>query len=307
MNRREFLKQNARSALILTAGVFGLTIPGINGLLAAGIPDIGVVKGPRKSATRAAVELIGGIKSVVKPGDRVLIKPNMSFASSPRQATNTSPEVIREVVAMCKEAGAGKIMVLDHTLGPAEACISRSGIRDAVNGIESNLVHSVNADNLYKEMIIPNAKVTKRMQFLKEALRCDTLIAVPTAKSHSSTGVSLSMKGMMGLIWDRGSMHWQNLNVGIVDICTILKADLTVIDGSRVLSTNGPRGPGKVLTENTIIASRDMVAADAYAVSAFVWYGKKFKPRQVGHILEAHQRGFGRMDLENLNIKRISL
>jgi uncharacterized protein (DUF362 family) len=54
----------------------------------------------------------------------------------------------------------------------------------------------------------------------------------------------------------------------------VLKADLTVIDATRVLSTNGPRGPGKVLKEDTIIASKDMVAADAFAVARFQWYGK---------------------------------
>ncbi len=72
-----------------------------------------------------------------------------------------------------------------------------------------------------------------------------------------------------------------------MDLCTQLKADLTVIDGSRVLSTNGPGGPGKVIKQDTIIASDDMVAADACAVASFEWYRKRFKPRQVKHILEA--------------------
>lgn len=85
------------------------------------------------------------------------------------------------------------------------------------------------------------------------------------------------------------------------------KADLTVIDGSRVLSTNGPNGPGKVLKENTIIASRDMVAADACAVESFTWYGRKYHPRQVKHIREAHRRKLGRMDIENLFIKTITI
>jgi len=50
-----------------------------------------------------------------------------------------------------------------------------------------------------------------------------------------------------------------------------------------------------------------MVAADACAVSMFEWYGRRFKPRQVGHILEAHKRGLGRMDVENLIIKTMTL
>ena len=66
-------------------------------------------------------------------------------------------------------------------------------------------------------------------------------------------------------------------------------------------------GQGKVLKKDTVIASKDMVAADAYAVSLFEWYGKRFKPGQVRHIREAHKRGLGRMDVENLNIKAITL
>ncbi len=147
-----------------------------------------------------------------------------------------------------------------------------------------------------------------RTEVMKEVLKSDVLIAAPVAKSHSATGVSLSMKGMMGLNYDRGVMHRKkHLHTSIVDLCTVLKADLTVIDGTRVLSTNGPHGPGKVLKKDTIIASKDMVAADAYAVAAFEWYGKRFKPRQVRHILEAHKRGLGRMDVENLNVKAIDL
>ncbi len=305
MDRREFLKYQAKGALWLAAGTSGLMLP--KTILATGTPDVVSVKGKTAAATRAAVEMLGGIKSVVKPGSRVVIKPNMSFSSPPEQATNTNPEVIREIIAMCKEADASKILILDHTLAPGEACMERSGIRKASESIERNIVFAVNDSNLYQDVNVPNATSTHKTQILKEVLKSDVLIAAPVAKSHSSTGVSLSMKGMMGLIWDRNTMHWKNLHSGIVDICTVLKADLTVIDGSRVLSTNGPRGPGKVLNEKTIIASKDMVAADAYAVSKFTWYGKKFKPRQVKYILEAHKRGLGRMDLENLVIKDITI
>jgi uncharacterized protein (DUF362 family) len=78
-----------------------------------------------------------------------------------------------------------------------------------------------------------------------------------------------------------------------------------VIDATRVLTTNGPGGPGKVITPKTVIASRDMVAADATAVAMFEWYGKKMEPRQVKHIKLAHERGLGRMDIQNLNTRKV--
>ncbi|MBW2623800.1 MAG: DUF362 domain-containing protein [Deltaproteobacteria bacterium] len=306
MDRRDFLKNQLRGALLVGLGATGLIVP--KRALAAATPDVAVVKGNRIKAVRAAVDLMGGMKEYVKPGNRVLIKPNMSFSARPKIATNTHPEVVRELAVMCREAGASKILVLDHTLQSPERCIKNSGIYDALKDIDEGMVKAVNTRRLFKEVSIPDGEALDETSVMTEALKSDVLIAAPTAKSHSATGVSLSMKGMMGLIYNRRIMHWAvDLDESIVDLCTVLKADLTVIDASRVLSTNGPGGPGKILQGNTIIASKDMVAADACAVSLFEWYGRRFKPGQVAHIKLAHERGFGRMDLENLNIKNITV
>ena len=305
ISRRDFIKNQTRNGLFLTAAANGLFLPQLS--FALSTPDIGVVKGEATAATRAAVDLIGGIKSIVKKGQRVLIKPNMSFTRSPEDASNTNPEVVKTIAIMCKEAGASKVMILDHTLAPGKACIQVSGIGPACREIDENMVRAVNNPSFYKQVNISKAKSLTKTDVVKEALKADVLIAVPVAKSHSATGVSLSMKGMMGLIYDRSIMHRMDLNETIVDLASLLKADLTVIDGTRVLSTGGPGGPGNVLKKDTIIASRDMVAADAYAVSAFEWYGKKFKPTQVKHIRLAHERGLGRADIENLSIKTIAI
>lgn len=305
ISRREFLKRQAQSGLMLAGTASGLLAPNLG--LALTAPDIGVAKGSPQAAVRAAVDLIGGMGSVVKKGDRVLIKPNMSFPRTPDQASNTHPEVVRTVAAMCKEAGASKITVLDHTLAPGKVCVKTSGIGPACDTLGSGMVHAINNAAFYKEVDIQKAKSLTRTDVAKEFLKADVLIAVPVAKSHSATGVSLSMKGMMGLIRDRGVMHRMDLNETIVDLASLLKADLSVVDATRVLSTGGPGGPGKVLTPDTVIVSKDMVAADAYAVSAFEWYGKKFKPAQVRHIRLAHERGLGRADIENLNIKTLAL
>jgi uncharacterized protein (DUF362 family) len=305
MNRRDFLKAQLHGSLWLSAGAAGLIRP--TTVLAAPVPDLAVVKSAPGPATRAAVELLGGMGAFVKAGARVVVKPNMSFTSPPEAATNTHPHVVREIVAMCKEAGASSVLVLDHTLGPPRLCLERSGIEDAVGTIDKDIVFSINDGDLYRDTPIAGGKRMARTEIPAEVLRADVLIAVPVAKSHSSAGVSLSMKGMMGLVHDRWVMHRRGLDACIVDVCTVLKADLAVIDASRVLTTGGPRGPGKVIAEHTVIASSDMVAADAHAVNSFEWYGKRFKARQVGHIREAHARGLGRMDVENLAIESLTL
>jgi len=306
MNRREFLKYQLQGMFWLAAGGSGLFLPKAG--MAGAQPDVAVVKGERAAAARAAVELRGGMQRFVKPGSRVVIKPNMSFARPPEAGTNTSPEVVRELAIMCKEAGAASVLIPDNVLHMEEACLTRSGIRDACAAIDPNMVKAISSPHLFQETVIPNAHDIPRTDIMKAVLKSDVLIAAPTAKSHSSAGVSLSMKGMMGLIYDRGVFHGRyDLDASIVDLCTVLKADLTVIDASRVLSTGGPQGPGKVIRADKIIASADMVAADATAVSLFEWYGRRFKPSQVNHIRLAHKRGLGCMDIENLDTRRLTV
>ena len=305
MDRREFLNKPAKGAFLVGAGLSTGLISPVS--LAASTPDVALVKGDPGPATRAAVEMLGGMGSVVKKGNRVVIKPNMSFASSPDVGANTHPLVVQAIATMCWEAGASSVLILDHSLAPGVLCLERSGVKAAAASVKEDMVFMVNDADHYSDVKIEHGKNLKETEIAKSVLRADVLIAAPTAKSHSGAGVSLSLKGMMGLIYDRGSLHWKGLDSCIVDLCTVLKADLSVIDGTHVLSTGGPRGPGKVMNENKVIASRDMVAADAQAVAEFTWYGKKFQPRQVGHIREAHKRKLGRMDIENLGVERLAL
>jgi uncharacterized protein (DUF362 family) len=303
MNRRSFLKYQAAGMLWTIGAPF--MFPGR--LFAQEKTDIAVVNGEIQAAVRKSVEMLGGISKFVKKGDRVVIKPNMSFAVSPERASNTHPLVAKTVAAMCKEAGAARVLVLDNPLAPAEQCLEASGIYAACESLEKDMVHMVSNPGSFKEVGIPNGRTLKTTDVMKEVLSADVLIAAPVAKSHSGAGVSLSMKGMMGLIRDRSTMHRRGLHETIVDLVSLLTPQLVIIDATRVLTTGGPGGPGKVIEPKTIIAAADMVAADAYAVSAFEWYGKTYAPSQIKHIRLAHERGLGRMDIENLNVKKTSV
>ena len=305
ISRRRFLQWQAKSALLVLGGA-GLLVPGRG--LAGTEPDIAVATGSPAAATRAAVELLGGMPGFVRTGHKVVIKPNMSFAHDPDMATTTHPEVVRTLAAMCLEAGAAQVRVLDNPLSTAELCLERTGIRDACRPLGRDIVQERSGARHFQEVEIPQGTSMRRTDVVKDVLEADVLIAAPVAKHHGSTGVSLSMKGMMGLIQNRSVMHWRyNLHESIVDLCTVLKADLTVIDATRALTTNGPGGPGEVVRPRAVIASRDMVAADATAVSMIPWYGRSLAPRQVKPIRLAPERGFGRMDIENLRTDRVEV
>lgn len=312
-DRREFLKMG----LITTAAVVAsgpAAILGSEMSLAQdtghSAPDLVISHGRNPDTiTRAAVDALGGMKRFVKPGARVVIKPNMSFASGPQSAANTHPAVVGEIAKMCSEAGASRILILDNVLHQAQDCLSRSKIPEQCEPVPKTAVHVLKGRRLFREVKVDNGKAIKSLEVATDVLDSDVLIAVPVGKSHAASGVSLSMKGMMGLIFDndRRAFHSRNLHDCIVDMVTVIKPHLVVIDGTRILTTGGPGGPGQVVPLNLVIASTDMVAADAQMVALGTWYGKKFQPSQVKHISGAAARGLGRMDLDKLNIQNITV
>jgi uncharacterized protein (DUF362 family) len=297
ISRRQFLMATAAGAAI---GLVGNPVF----LNAADEPDLAVISGEPLAAARKALEVLGGISRFVKHGQRVVIKPNMSFAKSPDFAATTHPMVVVAVARACMEAGAREILVLDHTLQRAELCLDRTGIRDAckqhVPGVH---VLALQDRKFFQEIRIPQGKVLNRVEVLKDILDNTALISVPVAKSHSSTGVSLGLKGLMGLIWDRGSFHYQfDINQGIADLATVIRPRLTILDATRALASGGPGGPGDVRKPNLVVAGADPVAVDSYGAGIVPWYGRNFKGRQVEHLLIAHQRGLGQIDVEKLKI-----
>lgn len=308
-NRRDFLKTGlAATAAVVAGGPGALFLP--EEVSAQDFPYISVVHGLDASAiTRASVEALGGMKRFVKPGNKVVIKPNMSFASGPERASNTDPKVVREVALMCSEADASRISVLDNVLNSPKDCLKLSQIPAYLKDIPNTSVNIVQNQRFFREVTMSHeCRQLKSMQAVSEVLDADVLIAVPVGKSHSSSGVSLSMKGMMGLIYDRLSFHGRyDLHDAIVDMCTVLKPQLVVTDATRILSTGGPGGPGKIIPLNLVIASADMVAADAQMVALGTWYDRKIQPNQVRHIRLAAERGLGRMDLDKLNVKTVRL
>jgi uncharacterized protein (DUF362 family) len=296
MTRRQFLKATAAGVALGIAG---------RSLVSHAVEeyDLAVISGEPVTATKKALEAIGGISRFVKKGQRVVLKPNMSFSRTPDFSATTHPLVVTTVAQACLEAGAQQVLILDHTLQRAELCLERTGIQEACKNIPGVHVLALQERKFFREIKVPQGKVLERVEVVKEILDGHVLINIPVAKSHSATGVSLGMKGLMGLIWDRESFHSQyNINQAIADLGIVIKPQLTILDATRALASGGPGGPGEVRKPNLIIAGIDPVAVDSYGVSIVPWYGQNFKGRQVEHLLIAHQRGLGKIDIDQLKI-----
>jgi uncharacterized protein (DUF362 family) len=296
ISRRDFLKVSATGASLGLTGYPALT-------MAMSDWDLAVVSGAPAAATRRAIEVLGGMGRFVKKGQRVVIKPNMSFAKEPDAATTTHPAVVAAVAQACIDAGARSILVFDHTLHRPELCLEKTGIREACRNLPGVVVSAVKDKRFFREVRVPQGVVLDRVEILEDLLEDPVLINVPVAKSHSTTIVSLGLKNSMGLIWNRWSFHIQfNIHEGLVDLATVIRPQLTIIDASRALVTGGPGGPGEVRRTNQIIAGVDPVAVDAYGVGIAPWFGRNFTPGQMEFLTLARRRRLGRMDLKELKI-----
>ncbi len=269
-------------------------------------PYLSVARGANPAAiTRAAVDALGGIQRFVKSGDEVIVKPNICNASLPPElASTTNPEVVAELVKLCLEAGCKRVRVMDQPFaGVAVEAYKNSGIRAAVERAGGQM--EIMSAMKYAAFTFPAAaRDLKSSKIYQDVLKADVLINVPVAKTHNLAKLTLGMKGLMGVILDREPLH-QSIHQRVADLSTAIRTTLTVIDGVRVVVADGPTtwDPKNVVVANTIIASHDIVAADAYAAQTLF----KIKPQDIGYIKLGAEMGIGRADLANLRVKEVSV
>jgi uncharacterized protein (DUF362 family) len=262
-----------------------------------------VVRGDDPAAlTRRAVNALGGIERFVKAGQSVIIKPNICVAyHGPEYAATTNPQVVAELVKLCREAGASSVTVMDHPFGgTAEEAYKISQIGDAVNAAGGQMV--VMSSVKFKDTAIPEGKDIKKWPIFQDALKADVIIDVPIAKHHGTTRLTLAAKNLMGLTEDRGSLH-ANLGERIVDLYTLFRPKLIVVDAYRMLMNNGPTGGNlnDVKLAKTVIASHDIIAADAYATTLF-----GLKADAISYVKVGAARGLGTLDLKSIKIEEIT-
>ncbi len=298
VSRRQFIKTGTAAAGAALAS---------NPVLAQGSkPIVAVAEGKPAEAVRKAVEALGGIKKFVNQGDRVVLKPNMGFPNPPEWSTTTHPGVVKAVAQLCLDAGAQRVIIVDHPLRDAQICKERSGIGPIVKGMKGVVVAMLDDKKFYVEKKNAKAVELKSTSVMKEILRSQCLINIPTAKSHSATGVSLGIKNLMGLVWDRMIFHEKiELNRAIAEQLLYMMPKLTIVDCVHALLTRGPSGPGKTVDINKIVASADPVAADSYSVGLARWYDREFKGSQVKHIKIANEMGFGEIDVAKMDVKTV--
>lgn len=268
---------------------------------AAAIPDwriAGAATGPAAAArggdpagnVRRALAAMGGMERFVRKGETVLVKPNVGWDRLPEQAANTDPQVVAEIVRLCRAAGARRVVVTDISCNDPRRCFARSGIEAAATAAGAEVIESGRLRLLSASL----PGLSAGLEVIEELLRADRVINVPVVKHHSLSRATLGMKNWFGVLGKGRNRLHQDINRAVAELGATFRPTLTVVDATRVLTANGPVGGSlaDVLPVGAVLVATDPVLADAWGASLL-----GHRPEDLGFIAEAEQRGLGRADL----------
>ena len=305
MDRRDFLKKSillgAAAGAAQSIGSFSNLFATERNLTPKGYDLVAIKGGEPQAMFDKAIESFGGMKSFVKEGQTVVLKPNIGWDVSAERAGNTNPLLVKQIIKHCFNAGAKDVYVFDHTCDDWKRSYSDSGIESAVKDAGGKIVSGA-SEGYYHDVEVKSGSTLKNAKVHELILNSDVFINVPILKHHGSTGITIGMKNLMGIVWDRRFWHQNGLHQCIADFASYRKPNLIIVDAYNVMKRNGPRGVSKedLVTMKSLLISRDIVAIDAAAAKLF-----GIDPEKVDYIRIASEMKLGEMNLNKLSINRI--
>ncbi|MFQ5590422.1 MAG: DUF362 domain-containing protein [Phycisphaerae bacterium] len=252
-------------------------------------PRISVALGMQEQTDQMVRAAMGGLapslgmRRFVRPRDVVLVKPNVGFDRSPQLGATTSPEVVRSVIRLCKEAGAHRIIVADNPVEAPQACFAKSKIAEVADAEGARVILPSQVD--FRQVVVRDhapdpskGEALGRWPLLYTPLAdADKVIGVAVIKDHSLCSASMNLKNWYGLLGGRRNQFHQAIQNIVSDLAMMMSPTLVIADATRVMMTNGPTGgrltdvkPGGELGRPAVVASVDAVACDAWCYQHFL-------------------------------------
>ena len=250
------------------------------------------------TAVKKSLDLIGGIKDIIQPGDLVLINPSWVAPPVEREAgCITLPEVTRAVADIVKAAGARPVIAESSAVGvDTEKVIQSSGYRDLQKlGYE---VVNLKATKAAVDLPVKNGKIFDQIECWELVKEADVIISVPKLKTHDQTEMTCAIKKLKGLLTDKAkkAMHQEGLFDGVIDWLSVVKPRLAVVDAVVCQEGVGPVF-GKPVEMNLILAGKDVVAVDAVCARLI-----GYDPEETLLTKNAAARGLGVMDAGSIDV-----
>jgi len=207
-----------------------------------------------------------------------------------------NPELVAEVVRLCRKAGAKRVTVTDNPINDPASCFKWSGVGKAANEAGAKVI--LPKDHLFRHTTLEGGKLIRNWPvFFGPFENVDKLIGISPVKHHARAGASMSMKNWYGLLGGRRNVFHQDINTIIAELSLMVRPTLVILDGTEVMMTNGPTGGSvsDLRATNILIASTDMVAADSYGCTLL-----DLTVSDLPYLTKAERAGAGTTDYEAL-------
>lgn len=220
-----------------------------------------------RETIKSQIDALGGIESFVKPGQTVLIKPNMLAGKPPEKAVTTHPEVVRAVIEEVLSAGARVIVGDSPGIGKSEQVVRKCGIMQVIE--ETGATFTPFTESV---MLPSGTGVFQHLEIAREVLDADVIINLPKLKTHQMMGLTCGIKNMFGAVVGMRKIRL-HLQAGtnkeffalmLLELAEYLAPALTLVDGVTAMEGDGP-GSGDPIHVGALLASRSMLAVDTVA------------------------------------------
>lgn len=264
---------------------------------------VSIVKGTdAEKMIDEALSLLGGVERLIKPNSTVVIKPNAGHPFPPETSVNTSPAVVSAVIKVIRKARPKEIILAEASAIGCDTmeALEVSGIRQAAEEAGADRIIDIKREKDLISIPIRDARsdLTKVLlpRFLLEA---EHIVNLPIFKAHVSVVFTCALKNMKGVVQDKVhyQMHQTNLAEALVDLCTVIKPDLSIVDMIRPGEGFGPHATSPVDC-GCIVAGKDPVAVDA-TVCRMVG----LDITKVGYYEPVRERGIGNVNEDMIEIR----
>jgi uncharacterized protein (DUF362 family) len=216
-----------------------------------------------RTALETLLEPLGGITAFVKPGDRVLLKPNLLTGARPTKECVTRPEVVYYVAQMVKEAGGKPFLADSPAFGSAYGVAKANGYLPVIKDLDLPIVEM--SGKRYKRV----SENFNHLLLSKEAMEADVVINLPKVKSHMQLTLTMGVKNLFGCV--PGKMKaWWHMEAGkdperfaamLIETARAIAPNLTIVDGIIGHEGNGPSA-GEPRELGVLAASNNVFALD---------------------------------------------
>jgi uncharacterized protein (DUF362 family) len=304
MDRRKFIQTGL-------GAVGGLMLPWQKALsqageaVAGGKTRVWMAEGDPFKAAGLLAEAIGGMHKFIPADGVVLVKPNIVFATPPEWGGTTHPDFVAAICDLCIDGGAKKVIVADHMVGSEpQKNLDKTGIGKACEGKEKVEIVMIQDKVAYRPLTVEKGISLKETMTAKLLDEVDLFINVPTAKHSTAAGISMGIKNLMGVIWDRDPFHNDlDLQQAVADLGSAVAADLTFLDNRYAMISGGPKGPCEAVEMNQYMVGFDPLAVDAIGAGLAPWGNMERKAADIPHLVKAYELGVG--EIEDIEVVEV--